>query len=216
MRKLFLSVGCGLALLATATVSDAVVNPRIYVKITDGTVAGTVDGLVTSTKGVGLVLAKVSNAPAGTLDATDTLIVLSCTTRPCTVFFPSGSSTQVTSPIPDTFKLTDVSSTSLARVEKFDSGASADRVSLKGLKITSLTTGKVLTITYGVESGALRALPAPVLPATSTSYTGTAALTGTFKNSSGTGKATACNAGLTATDVADSCVRLSLALNGTT
>ena len=215
MRKILLSVGCALALLASATVSDA----SIFVKISDGT--NTVDGLqllpIGTLKG-GLRLAKASLAPVppGTADLTDTLTVLSCTTRPCTVFFPSGSSTQVTSPIPDTFKLQDVSSTSLARVEKFDSGASADRVSLKGLKITSLTTGKVLTITYGVQTGDLRALPAPVPPATSTSYTGTAALTGTFKTSSGTARATACNAGLTATDVGDSCVRLSLALNGTT
>jgi hypothetical protein len=215
MGKLFVSVCCALALLAAATVSDAVVNPRIYVKITDGTVAGTVDGLVTPTK-LGLVLAKVSNAPAGTLDATDTLNVLTCQVRPCSVFFPSGT-VGATGLGTDTFRIQDVSSTSLARVEKFDSGASADRVSFKGVKITSTAAGagKVLTVTYGVESGALRALPAPVPPATSTSYTGTVALTGTFKNSTGTARATACNLGLTATDVADSCVRLSLALNGT-
>src|SRR5882724_10157710 len=112
MRKLFLSVGCGLALLATATVSDA----SIFVKITDGT--NTVDGLqllpIGTLKG-GLKLAQPSPAPTGTLDATATLTMLSCAARPCTVFFPSGAATQQTSPIADTFKLQDVSATSLAR-----------------------------------------------------------------------------------------------------
>src|SRR5258706_16122800 len=106
MRKLFLSVGCGLALLATATVSDA----SIFVKITDGT--NTVDGLqllpIGTLKG-GLKLAQLSPAPAGTLDApVATLTVLSCAVRPCTVFFPSGAATAQTLPTPDTFKLQDV------------------------------------------------------------------------------------------------------------
>lgn len=200
MFKLLLSVCCALALLTTATVSDA----KIFVKITDGT--NTVDGLVTATKG-GLVLSKTSTAPTGTLDVTDVLNVLTCATRPCTVFFPSGAATQQTG---DTFKLQDTLATSLVRVEKFDSGASADRASFKGLKATSLTAAKTLIITYGTQTGDLRAITS-----TSQAYTGTAALTGTFKTSTGL-KATGCNAGLTATDVGVSCVKLSIALNGTT
>jgi hypothetical protein len=201
MRRLVFSLGVALLVLVSATASHA----KIFVKISDGTT--TRDGLVTPTVGAGLVLAKDSLAPTTTTDVTDTLTVLNCATRPCTVFFPSGAATQQTG---DTFKLQDVSSTSRARVEKFDSGASADRVSFKGVKITSLVAGRILTITYGVQTGDLRALTS-----TSTSYTGTAALTGTFKTAAGL-RATACKAGTTSTDVSDSCVKLSVALNGTT
>lgn len=196
MRRLILSLGVALAVLVSATTSHA----AIFVTMSDG--ANTVNASRNN-----LVLSKVSLAPTGTADVTDVLNVLTCTVRPCTVFFPSGLATQQAT---DTFKLQDVSSTSLARVEKFDSGASADRVSFKGVKITSLTAGKILTITYGVQPLDLRDLTS-----TSSSYTGTAALTGTFKTSSNL-RATACNAGLTSTDVADSCVKLSVALNGTT
>src|SRR5687767_338896 len=125
MRKLFLSVGCALILLATATVSDA----AIFVKMTDGTVAGTVDGLVDPTPGIptdlwvkgGLRFAKPSVALSGTTDVTDTLTLLSCTTRPCRIYFPGGEPvvTGATPPAGALFRLEDVSSTSLARVEKF-------------------------------------------------------------------------------------------------
>ena len=196
MRRLGFSLGVALLVLASATASHA----NIFVKISDG--ATTVD----ASRGV-LVLTKSSQAPTGTTDVTDILNVLTCAVRPCTAFFPSGAATQQAG---DTFKIQDVSSTALARVEKFDSVASADRVSFKGVKVTSLVAGRVLTITYGVQPGDLRALTA-----TSSSYTGTAALTGTFKTSTGL-RAAACNAGLTSTDVATSCVKLSVALNGTT
>src|SRR5687767_7713332 len=207
MRKLFLSVGCALALLATANVSDA----SIFVRISDGTVAGTVDGRVTASKG-GLRLAKLSPAPTGTLDApVDTLTLLSCAARPCKIFFPSGASSAQAG---DIFRLEDVSSTSLARLEKFDSGASSDRVSLKGLKLFSLVTAKTLTVTYGTQTGDLRTLTS----AQATSYFATAAMSGSFKTSAGL-RATACKAGTVATDMddaTDSCARLSLAVNGTT
>jgi hypothetical protein len=209
MRKLFLSLGCALALLTTATVSDA----SIFVKISDGTVANDLDGRTLGTKG-GLILAKLSPLPAGTLDVTDTLTVLSCTTRPCTVHFPSGNTAPTAALATDTFTLQDVSATSLARVEKFDSGASADRVSLKGLKITSRVAGKVLTLTYGIQAGDLRVLTSTQ----ATSYAATAALSGSFKTSTGL-RATACKAGTVSTDMddaSDSCVRLSLAINGAT
>ena len=201
MRKLFLSLCCALALLTTAPVADA----AIFVRITDGTI--TVDGLLTATRG-GLNLAKASLAPADTLDATDTLTVLTCAVRPCTVFFPSGAATAQAG---DSFKLQDVSSTSLGRVEKFDSGASADRVSLKGLKITSLVAGKVLTLTYGTQAGDLRALSSTQ----ATSYAATAAMSGSFKTGAGL-RATACLAGTTSTEVGTPCARLTLAVNGTT
>ena len=208
MRKLFLSVGCALILLATATVSDA----SIFVKITDGSVAGTVDGLVTASKG-NLRFAKASLAPLGTTDVTDTLTLLSCTTRPCTVFFPERPGHPADRPIPDTFKLSDVSATSLARIEKFDSGASADRISLKGLKIQSLVAGKILTVTYGIQANDLRVLTSTQ----ATSYAATAALSGTFRASpTSTARALACKLGTTSTDVSDSCAKLTLAVNGTT
>jgi hypothetical protein len=204
MGKFLVSVCCALAFLASATMSDA----RIFVKITDGT--NTVDGLVTPTKG-GLVLRKDSPASTGTADVTDVLNVLTCATRPCKVYFPSGNVHPAAPLTTDTFIIEDVSSPALSpvRVEKFDSGASADRASFKGAKITSRVAGRTLVITYGTQTGDLRPITS-----TSQSYTGTAALTGTFKTSTGL-KATGCNAGLTATDVSVSCVKLSLALNGT-
>jgi hypothetical protein len=186
--------------------SAAVSHAAIFLKISDGTT--TVDGLVTATRG-GLTLRKVSPAPTGTANVTDVLNVLTCPAPPCTVHFPSGATTP-TPPAGTTFTFQDVSAASRARVEKFDSGASADRVSFKGVKITSRVAGRVLTITYGVQSGDLRDLTT-----TSGSYTGTAALTGTFKTAAGL-KASACNNGLTAADVSNFCLRLSVALNGTT
>ena len=211
MFKLLLSVGCALALLTTATVSDA----KIFVNISDGTTAGTLDArastVVPFVKG-GLRLSLASPAPTGTTDVTVVHNILSCTTRPCKVYFPSGNVHPAAPLTTDTFILEDVSSPALspARVEKFDSGASADRVSFKGVKITSRTAGKTLVITYGTQTNDLRSITS-----TSQSYTGTAALTGTFKTSTGL-KATGCNPGLTAADVGVSCVKLSVALNGTT
>lgn len=199
MRKLVVLLGIALCLIASASPSDA----KIFVRISDGTT--TRDGAVLASFG-SLVLSKTSLAPTSG-DVTDSMPILTCAARPCRVFFPSGATTQAAG---DTFRIEDVSSASLARVEKFDSAASADRVSFKGAKITSLVAGRTLTITYGVQAGDLR-----TLSSTSSSYTGTAALTGSFKTSSGL-RAAACNAGLTSTDVATSCVKLSVALNGTT
>jgi hypothetical protein len=196
-----LSLGVALLVLASATASHA----KVFIKISDGT--NTLDGLVTTSRG-GLMLSKVSPAPAGTANVTDVLNVLTCPTRPCTVHFPSGNVAPAAPAVSDTFTFTDVLGN--ARVEKFDSGASADRVSFKGVKITSRVAGRVLTITYGVQSGDLRDITS-----TSGSYTGTAALTGTFKTAGGA-KASACNNGATAAEVSNFCVRLSVALNGTT
>ena len=214
MRKLFLSLGCALTLLVSATVSDA----KIFVRITDGTntldaePATAVPPFITG----GLVLSKVSVAPAPTIttDVTDTLTVLACPVRPCTVHFPSGNTAPTAALSTDTFTLQDVSATSLARIEKFDSGASADRVSLKGLKITSRVAGRVLTLTYGTQAGDLRTLTSTQ----ATSYAATAAMSGSFKTSSSL-RATACKAGTVSTDMddaSDSCLRLSLAINGAT
>jgi hypothetical protein len=212
MRTLTVVLGVALAIPAFPTASAA----AIFAKISDGTVAGVVDGSVaptpdgTVTKGL-FRIRRLSPAPSGTTDVTDTMNVLTCATRPCTVFFPSGAATLQAG---DTFKFQDVSSTVLARVEKFDSGASADRVSLKGVKITSLTSLKILTVTFGVQPGDLRTITSTA----SSSYSGTAALSGTFRTSGGTGltRATACTAGTISTDVANSCVKVTLAVNGTT
>jgi hypothetical protein len=219
MRRLLFSLGVALLVLTSATASPAQTIPRIFVTISDG-VNPTVSGLAlpaaptappTYFKG-GLILGQDSPKPASTVttDVTNTLNILKCTTPPCTVHFPSGNVAPTAPLSNDTFTIQDVSATNRARVEKFDSVASADRVSFKGVKITSRVPGRVLTITYGVQSGALRDLTS-----TSTSYTGTAALSGTFKTATGL-RATACNAGTTSANVADSCVKLSVALNGTT
>ena len=203
MRKLFLSVGCALILLATATVSDAA--DRIFVTITDGTTPRTAD--------IGsLRLSKPSVAPPpGTTNVTDTLTVLSCS-WPCQVGFPSGS----VPPAPaDTFIFEHASSASAARVEKFDSGASADRVSLKGIKITSRVAGRVLTVNYGTEAGALRVLTSTQ----AASYNVTAAMSGSFRVGTSLTKASACKLGTLSTDMdtaIEACVRLSVAFNGTT
>ena len=215
MRKLFLSVGCALTLLWTSTVADA----AIFVNISDGT--NIVNGLELPLQGVplmgtkgGLKLAWAAPLPTGTLDDTKVLNLLTCTTRPCTVHFPSGNTAPTAALSTDTFTLQDVSSTSLARVEKFDSGASADRVSLKGLKITSRVAGRVLTLTYGTQASDLRTLTSTQ----AASYAATAAMSGSFKTATGL-RATACPGGTVSTDMddpTDSCLRLSLMINGTT
>ena len=138
MRKLLLSVCCALALLATATVSDA----KIFVNISDGTTTLNAKGSAT--------VPFIKSGPAGSARPPlprrarsmrrPRSRVLICPTRPCTVFFPSGAATQRHRD--DTFKIQDIGSAASlqARVEKFDSGASADRVSFKGVKITSIGT----------------------------------------------------------------------------
>jgi hypothetical protein len=201
MRRLAVLLGVALLLVVSATAAYA----NIFVTISDGTITR-------SASIGGLVLTKPSPKPSSsTGDFTDTLNILTCAARPCAVHFPSGS-TAATPPTGTTFTIHDVSATAtgLARVEKFDSAASADRVSFKGVKITSRVAGRTLTITYGVQSGDLRSLSS-----TSSSYTGTAALTGSFKTAGGL-RALGCNTGATATDVGISCVKLSLKLNGTT
>jgi hypothetical protein len=217
MRKFLLSVGCALFLLTTATVSDA----KMYVNISDGTTTLNAKGSATvpfikshpSSPTHGLRLSQLSAAPSGTLDATATLTVLFCPTRPCTVFFPSGAATQQTG---DTFKIQDIGSatSSQARVEKFDSGSTADRVSHKGVKYTSIGTLKTLTVTYGNQAGDLR----PLTSTQAQSYSLSAAMSGSFKTSLGA-RASSCKAGTVATDMDDpateACVRLSIGLNGT-
>jgi hypothetical protein len=220
MRKLWLTVLCTLAFLGTATVSEA----KIYVNISDGTTtlnaktSATVPFLKSHSSSLtsGFKLSQLSPLPANlaaTADTTDTLTVLFCPTRPCTVFFPSGAATQQTG---DTFKFQDIGSatSSQARVEKFDSGSTADRVAFKGVKVTGLVAGKILTVTYGNTAGDLRALTSTQ----AASYSISASMTGSFKTSLGA-RATACKAGTVATDMDDptteACVRLSIALNGT-
>ena len=220
MRKLFLSVGCALALLVSATVSDA----RIYVKISDGNVANDLDGR-TLTGGVkgSLKLAQASAAPTGTLDAPiASLFLITCppsTPRPCKAFFPSGNPTSAQPG--DTLRLED-DTTAGARLEKFDSGASTDRVSIRALRVTSLppqppgTTyvPKVVTITYGNEAGDLRALTSQQ----ATAYTVTAAMSGNFRAAvNSLTKADACKPGLVSTDLDlpdDSCLKLTVTVNG--
>jgi hypothetical protein len=199
MRKVVLSLLCALAVLATASVSDA----NIFVSISDGT------NTVSASKG-GLVLSKTSPAPAGTLDVTDTLNILTCA-APCQVGFPSGILAP-NIPASDTFIIENVTGTR-ARIEKFDSGASADRVSLKGVKFTARTAGKVLTVTYGNLAGDLRALTS----AQAASYSVSAAFSGFFRTSAGL-RASACKLGTVSTDMdeaIEACVRLSITLNGT-
>src|SRR4029450_758040 len=160
MRKLWLTMLCTLALLGTATVSEA---QKIYVNISDGTTTLNAKTSLTvpfikshsSSPTTGLKLSQTSLAPTGTADATDTLTILFCPTRPCTVFFPSGAATKQTG---DTFMIQDIGSatSSQARVEKFDSGSTADRVSHKGVKYTGLVAGKILQVTYGNQAGGLR------------------------------------------------------------
>jgi hypothetical protein len=218
MRKLWLTMLCTLAFLGTAAVSEA----RIFVTISDGTT--TLDGR-TLTGGVkgGLALLKASPIPAGTLataNVTDTLNILGTTlspcptTRPCTVYFPSGNVAPAQQPLAtDTFIIQDVSSANLAKITKLDSGTSSDRVSFSGVKFTSRVAGKVLTVTYGTETTDLRSLTTQQ----ASSYFVSAAFSGSFKTSGGL-RATACKAGTVATDMdtaAEACARLSTTLNGT-
>ncbi len=215
MRKLALALGLMLAALAWATVSDAV----MFVKYSDGTTAGTVDGqtFVTTTKcstavpSACFVLRKASLAPGGTTDVTDTMDLLTCATRPCRLFFPSGHPTAAQSG--DIFRIEDVSSTSRAQLVKFDAGTSADRVSVRGLRVTAVVAPKNLTLTFGTQVGDLRVLGTS---ATSSAYLATAAMSGFFRTTAtGLTRATSCLAGTTSIDVADSCAKLTLAVNGT-
>jgi hypothetical protein len=215
MRKLWLVMVCALVLLGTATVSEA----KMFVTISDGTT--TLDARAAAAPFVrgNLELSKTSAAPLPTAgNVTDTLNIVRCTppaVRPCTVFFPSGAPTQQAG---DTFKIQDVGATATltARLEKLDSATSADRVSFKGVKITSIAAGRILTIIYGTETGDLRVLTS----AQAASYFASAAFSGSFKTNGGLGtRATACKLGTLATDMdqaIEACVRLSIALNGTT
>ena len=213
MRKLFLSVGCALILLATATVSDA----KIFVNISDGTTT-----LDAGSATVPFIKSHVSNpthrrlsqrsdAPTGTLDATATLTCSSVRRGRARSSSPAARLTQQPG---DTFKLQDVGSTTSlqARLEKFDSGSSADRVSFKGVKFTSIGALKTLTVTYGNQAGDLRALTS----SQATSYNVTAAMSGSFKTSLGA-RASSCKAGTTRPTwtILRQALRLSIGLNGT-
>ena len=224
MRKLWLSMLCALALVGTATVSEA----KIFVNISDGTT--TLDARAVtagvpfiksdpSSPTVNLTLSRLITPPVLNADTTTTLNILTCATRPCTVFFPSGAATQKTG---DTFKIGDVASNNLARIEVLDAATSSDRISFKGVKFTSLVAGKVLTVTYGTTLPAAGTItPTDLRALTSTqasSYFVSAAFSGSFKNSTGLSRATACKAGTVSTDMDDSsdaCLRLSVTLNGT-
>ena len=106
MLKLLLSVGCALALLTTATVSDA----KIFVKISDGTTAGTLDAQASTTVPFSQGWAAAQPWPPQPRRArpivTDTLTHrLSCTTRPCKVYFPSGNGHPAAPLTTDTFNI---------------------------------------------------------------------------------------------------------------
>ena len=217
MRKLWLTMLCTLAFLGTATVSEA----KIFVNISDGTTNGTIDAKASTTVPfikLGLTLSRLITPPVLNADTTTTLNILTCATRPCTVFFPSGAATQQTG---DTFKIQDVASNNLARIEVLDAATSSDRISFKGVKFTSLVAGKVLTVTYGTTlpvPGTISPTDLRVLTSTqASSYFVSAAFSGFFRTSAGL-RATACKAGTATTDMDDSsdaCARLSVTLNGT-
>ena len=210
MRKLWLTMLGTLAFLGTATVSEA----NIFVTISDG------PNTVTASKNL-LKLTQAINSPILNADTTTTMNIITCPTAvlpPCTVFFPSGQATQQNG---DTFKIQDVASNNRARIEVLDAATSSDRVSFKGVKFTSILAppatsyvAKTLTITYGTQSGNLRALTS----AQASSYFVSAAFSGSFKNSTGLSRASACKAGTASTDMDtadDACARLSVTLNGT-
>jgi hypothetical protein len=119
MFKLLLSVCCALALLTTATVSDA----KIFVNISDGT--NTLNAqpptVLPPFNVGGLRLSITPPTLSGNLDNTFVHNILSCTTPPCKVYFPSGNVAPAAALGTDTFTIEDISSTSRARVEKFDS-----------------------------------------------------------------------------------------------
>lgn len=209
MRKLLVVLVCAVALLATATASEA----KIFVNISDGT-NPTINALASTTvpffKG-NLKLSQASSTRLASGDQTDTLTLIQCTTpRPCALFIPSGASTQQPG---DTFKISDVSATALAKVTALDKFTGGDRVSFSGVRFTSLGTNKVLTVTYGTQTGDLRTLTS----AEASSYVVSSAFSGHFKTLAGL-RATACKVGTVATDMdqpEEACVRLSMALNGT-
>jgi hypothetical protein len=207
MRKLWLIMLCTLAFLGTAAVSEA----NIFVTISDG------PRTLTASTNL-LRLSQTITTPSLTApDTTTTMFLLTCT-APCTAFFPSGKATQQNG---DTFKIQDVSSTNRARIEVLDAATSSDRISFKGVKFTSVLplgtstyAAKTLTVTYGTQSGNLRTLSS----LQAQSYFVSAAFSGSFKNSTGLSRATACKAGTVSTDMDtadDVCARLSVVLNGT-
>ena len=206
MRKLWLTMLCTLAFLGTAAVSEA----NIFVTISDG------PHTVTASTGLLRLSQTITTPILSAPDTTTTMFLLTCT-APCTAFFPSGQATQQNG---DTFKIQDVSSTNRARIEVLDAFTSSDRISFKGVKFTSILplgtstyAAKTLTVTYGTQSGNLRALTS----AQASSYFVSAAFSGSFKTSTNL-RATACKAGTASTDMddaTDACARLSVTLNGT-
>lgn len=170
-------------------------------------------------------------SPAG---STTTLSLLSCPLRPCTVFFPSGMTSQQAG---DTFKFRDacgatglptcpsatttITTTSpVARVVKTDS--STDRIDLKGLQITALAAGagKTVTVTFETELGDLT-----IVSSSSGSYPFSVTLNGSFtkkppQTSGGSGGLTAAcpnpDLGLTNTQLTTPCAKLALQVNGVT
>src|SRR5262249_32815347 len=209
-------LGLGLAVLAFATASHA----RIFVIINDG-----VTGLNGSNlTGCDSFQKNDSNDPAcfignfrlsrfspqlpdtDTINyQTDVMPLLGCS--PCTVYFPSASTTQQST---DTFAFSDTNPAGpFARIVKFDGATSADRISARGITVRALKPGLTLTFTYSTQNGDLRTVPFPPSPAT-------AAMSGSFRNSSGIARAAACGDGTTSTSVGTPCVKLQIKVNGTT
>jgi hypothetical protein len=116
------------------------------------------DGVTTKAPGTPLQgFTQSMQAPAG---ANHTLVLMTGCTAPCTRFFPSGSTTGLST---DTFKLMDISATNKARVEKVDvpvagtATSGADSVILRGIRIVALPAGagKTFRITYATQAGDL-------------------------------------------------------------
>src|SRR5262245_2826991 len=149
MRKIAVQLGLVLAILASATTSHA----RIFVKIQDS-VGNILDGSNPATPPTvgNFNLSKDSRAttdggiPNPTydqpIDVIDTMPLLGCAPG-CTVYFPSGSTTQGPN---DTLAFSHTNAAGpAARVQKVDGFNSADRISLRGLTIRAVRANLTLT-----------------------------------------------------------------------
>jgi len=161
----------------------AMVPPETFANIT----VSLSDGVTTKTSGTGFALSLAAPKWASTTQTGNhTLNILSCTTRPCKINFPSGGTTPLPS---DTFRIEDISSTNRARIEKIDlpagavnsaAGAAtgADSVVLKGIKIFALAggAGKTFTLIYQTAAGDLT-----TISSTTGNYLATAKIKGQFR-----------------------------------
>ena len=202
----------------------AIPDPAAAISVTIGDGAST---LSSSGGGFNLTL----SSPAG---QTHPMPLLSCTTRPCTVGFPSRVSPPLST---DRFEFRDnckassldtsplpvCSPTTQARVVKTDS--STDRIDLKGLQITARAGGVGRSIVVVFQSGANEFT---TITSTSGSYPFAVTLAGTFTNRPPQTPATQGGAGglttscpsptsaLTATQLASPCAQLTLKVNAVT